>query len=106
MKSYLQALDNIANANDISKSEWIRVLMNIIQSLDNLRQEIAKGLDSGLRNDAPDVAIAMRQKVKLHVYYITIFLGEIKTNALSKRIFAIASGVYARLDLKTIHLFS
>lgn len=37
--------------------------MKIIQSLDNLRQEIAKGLESGLRNDAPDAAIAMRQKV-------------------------------------------
>ncbi|XP_047980854.1 phosphoglucan, water dikinase, chloroplastic [Salvia hispanica] len=59
-----KALDNVG-ANDISKSEWITVLMKTIQSLDNLRQEIAKGLDSGLRNDAPDAAIAMRQKWRL-----------------------------------------
>ncbi|XP_057798732.1 phosphoglucan, water dikinase, chloroplastic [Salvia miltiorrhiza] len=59
-----KALDNIST-NDISKTEWIRVLMKTIQSLDNLRQEIAKGLDSGLRNDAPDAAIAMRQKWRL-----------------------------------------
>ncbi|KAG6422820.1 hypothetical protein SASPL_113201 [Salvia splendens] len=59
-----KALDN-GSANDISKSEWITVLMKTIQSLDNLRQEIAKGLDSGLRNDAPDAAIAMRQKWRL-----------------------------------------
>lgn len=58
--------------NDVSKSEWIIVLMKTIQSLDNLRQEIAKGLDSGLRNDAPDAAIAMRQKVKLPTYSATI----------------------------------
>ncbi|KAH6785738.1 chloroplastidic phosphoglucan [Perilla frutescens var. hirtella] len=60
-----RALDNMDNTNDISKSEWMRVLTKIIQSLDNLRQEIAKGLESGLRNDAPDSAIAMRQKWRL-----------------------------------------
>ncbi|XP_011074900.1 phosphoglucan, water dikinase, chloroplastic [Sesamum indicum] len=60
-----QALDNMDSHNYISESEWMRVLMKTIQALSNLRQEIAKGLESGLRNDAPDAAIAMRQKWRL-----------------------------------------
>lgn len=35
-----------------------------MQSLNVLRGVIAKGLESGLRNDASDAAIAMRQKVR------------------------------------------
>lgn len=54
--------------------------MKTIQSLDNLRQEIAKGLDSGLRNDAPDAAIAMRQKVRLPAYSINHFSRFEKTH--------------------------
>jgi len=34
-------------------------------SLSYLRSILMKGLESGLRNDAPDSAIAMRQKVIL-----------------------------------------
>ena len=65
--------------------------MKTIQSLDNLRQEIAKGLDSGLRNDAPDAAIAMRQKVRLLLYSVNHFFGSIKTNEVGrKRICVIA----------------
>ncbi|KAL0369214.1 UNVERIFIED_CONTAM: Phosphoglucan, water dikinase, chloroplastic [Sesamum calycinum] len=60
-----KALDNMDSSNYISESEWMRVLMKAIQALSNLRQEIAKGLESGLRNDAPDAAIAMRQKWRL-----------------------------------------
>ncbi|PIN06610.1 Phosphoglucan, water dikinase [Handroanthus impetiginosus] len=60
-----QALDNMDSSSNISKSEWKSVLMTMIQALNNLRQEIAKGLESGLRNDAPDAAIAMRQKWRL-----------------------------------------
>ncbi|KAK4433654.1 Phosphoglucan, water dikinase, chloroplastic [Sesamum alatum] len=60
-----QALDHMNSSNSISQSEWMRVLMKTIQALSNLRQEIAKGLESGLRNDAPDAAIAMRQKWRL-----------------------------------------
>lgn len=52
----------------ISQSEWIRVLMKTIQALNDLGQDIAKGLESGLRNDAPDTAIAMRQKVSSSLY--------------------------------------
>ncbi|PKU88114.1 phosphoglucan, water dikinase, chloroplastic [Dendrobium catenatum] len=43
----------------------INVLMNALESLTNLRSVIVKGLESGLRNDAPDTAIAMRQKWRL-----------------------------------------
>lgn len=38
--------------------------MKVVQALDGLRKDIAKGLESGLRNDAPDTAIAMRQKAQ------------------------------------------
>lgn len=34
-----------------------------MRSLGALREVIVRGLESGLRNDAPDAAIAMRQKV-------------------------------------------
>lgn len=36
-----------------------------MHSLDALREVIVKGLESGLRNDASDAAIARRQKVRL-----------------------------------------
>lgn len=55
----------------------MRVLTKMIQALDNLRQKISKGLESGLRNDAPDTAIAMRQKVNSSIYYSLIFLDKI-----------------------------
>lgn len=56
----------------ISQSEWIR-LMKTIQALNDLGQDIAKGLESGLRNDAPDTAIAMRQKVSSSLYLFVSF---------------------------------
>jgi len=43
----------------------IKLLFKTMESLNVLRETIVKGLESGLRNDAPDSAIAMRQKVKL-----------------------------------------
>lgn len=58
----LQALDNMDGTNYNSSSEGLGVLMETIKALDGLREEIVKGLESGLRNDAPDAAIAMRQK--------------------------------------------
>ncbi|GFP87620.1 phosphoglucan water dikinase chloroplastic [Phtheirospermum japonicum] len=58
-------LDNMDSSSNISESEWMRVLMKTIQALNNLRVDIAKGLESGLRNDAPDSAIAMRQMWRL-----------------------------------------
>ncbi|CAA0840857.1 Phosphoglucan- water dikinase- chloroplastic [Striga hermonthica] len=60
-----QILDNTDSSSNISESELISMLMRTMQALDTLRQEIAKGLESGLRNDAPDAAIAMRQKWRL-----------------------------------------
>ncbi|GAA0164916.1 kinase [Lithospermum erythrorhizon] len=45
--------------------EGMKVLIGTLQSLDGVRQLIVKGLKSGLRNDAPDAAIAMRQKWRL-----------------------------------------
>ncbi|KAJ6814220.1 phosphoglucan, water dikinase, chloroplastic-like [Iris pallida] len=40
-------------------------LIDVLHSLTNLRSLIIKRLESGLRNDAPDTAIAMRQKWRL-----------------------------------------
>ncbi|KAJ6844705.1 phosphoglucan, water dikinase, chloroplastic-like [Iris pallida] len=40
-------------------------LMDVLHSLTNLRSLIVEGLESGPRNDAPDTAIAMRQKWRL-----------------------------------------
>lgn len=43
--------------------EVIELLFKTMESLNVLRETIVKGLESGLRNDAPDSAIAMCQKV-------------------------------------------
>ncbi|GAB2267190.1 Phosphoglucan, water dikinase, chloroplastic [Dionaea muscipula] len=40
-------------------------LLSTLQSLNAMREVLMKGLESGLRNDAPDAAIAMRQKWRL-----------------------------------------
>lgn len=48
-----------------SKEQGINPLFKTMESLNALRDIIVKGLESGLRNDAPDSAIAMRQKVRL-----------------------------------------
>lgn len=60
-----QQLDNIKDILDIGNGEWMTRLMNILQALDNLRQEIVKGLESKLRYHAPDAAIVMRLKRRL-----------------------------------------
>uniref|UniRef100_A0A453QFR5 Uncharacterized protein n=1 Tax=Aegilops tauschii subsp. strangulata TaxID=200361 RepID=A0A453QFR5_AEGTS len=51
-----QSLDQVDAAN-------IQVVMKTLQSLSSLRSVLMKGLESGLRNDATDAGIAMRQKV-------------------------------------------
>jgi phosphoglucan,water dikinase len=51
-----------------SKQEGIKLLFKTMESLNALRDIIVKGLESGLRNDAPDSAIAMRQKVRLILF--------------------------------------
>lgn len=53
-------MDEMSN---VSESGVIALLVNTLQSLNALREVLVKGLESGLRNDAPDAAIAMRQKV-------------------------------------------
>ncbi|XP_051150786.1 phosphoglucan, water dikinase, chloroplastic isoform X2 [Andrographis paniculata] len=59
-KKVLDGMDN-----NTSGSESMGALLKVIHALNNLRHEIIKGLESGLRNDAPDGAIAMRQKWRL-----------------------------------------
>ncbi|XP_015698644.1 phosphoglucan, water dikinase, chloroplastic isoform X2 [Oryza brachyantha] len=59
-----RSLDQVDNT-DLDKNYIIQVLMTTLQSLSSLRSILMKGLESGLRNDAPDNAIAMRQKWRL-----------------------------------------
>lgn len=54
---YFQSLDNSAESSSILE------LIKTMRSLNGLREIIVKGLESGIRNDASDAAIAMRQKV-------------------------------------------
>lgn len=58
-------MDQLEDAKDLDKNGGIQVLLKTLQSLSSLRSFLMKGLESGLRNDAPDTAIAMRQKVIL-----------------------------------------
>ncbi|KAK1270965.1 hypothetical protein QJS04_geneDACA004426 [Acorus gramineus] len=57
-------LDKLEESNGSMKRGTDQLMMTL-QSLTNLRAMIVRGLESGLRNDAPDVAIAMRQKWRL-----------------------------------------
>lgn len=68
LSSFLEckkALDNFQGTPDVLKGNGIETLINTIQTLNSLREMITKGLESGIRNDAPDSAIAMRQKWRL-----------------------------------------
>ncbi|WVZ92117.1 hypothetical protein U9M48_038206, partial [Paspalum notatum var. saurae] len=58
-------LDQMEGAKDLDKNGGAQVLLKTLQSLSSLRSVLMKGLESGLRNDAPDTAIAMRQKWRL-----------------------------------------
>jgi phosphoglucan,water dikinase len=58
-KDRLETLDKAGGANIIEP------LLDTIYALTNLRRVLAKGLESGLRNDASDESIAMRQKWRL-----------------------------------------
>lgn len=62
---YKKKLDKLQESENAVESRAIDLLMNTLQSLVSLREAIANGLESGLRNDAPDAAIAMRQKWRL-----------------------------------------
>ncbi|WJX21799.1 Phosphoglucan, water dikinase, chloroplastic, variant 2 [Trifolium repens] len=67
LNSFFECKKNMdAAAESIaSKQEGIKLLFKTMESLNALRDIIVKGLESGLRNDAPDSAIAMRQKWRL-----------------------------------------
>ncbi|CAH9136523.1 unnamed protein product [Cuscuta epithymum] len=60
-----KALDEMGKTSHVSVDGVIPLLVNALQSLDALREVLVKGLESGLRNDASDSAIAMRQKWRL-----------------------------------------
>jgi phosphoglucan,water dikinase len=60
---YFQSLNAVEESSNASENIGIG-LFKTMQSLNVLREIIVKGLESGLRNDAPDAAIAMRQKVR------------------------------------------
>lgn len=57
------AMQSLENFQEKDNFRMVDMLMSTLESLTNLRSLIVKGLESGLRNDAPDAAIAMRQKV-------------------------------------------
>lgn len=60
---YFQSLNAVEESSNASENIDTG-LFKTMQSLNALREIIVKGLESGLRNDAPDAAIAMRQKVR------------------------------------------
>ncbi|KAJ8449699.1 hypothetical protein Cgig2_001355 [Carnegiea gigantea] len=67
LTSFLQqkkSLDDLEGSDNNVKKEADQ-LLKVMQSLNSLREVLMKGLESGLRNDAPDTAIAMRQKWRL-----------------------------------------
>ncbi|PSS35912.1 Phosphoglucan, water dikinase [Actinidia chinensis var. chinensis] len=60
-----KSLDSLEETSNTLDNNGTNLLVKTIQSLNALRALVAKGLESGLRNDAPDAAIAMRQKWRL-----------------------------------------
>ncbi|KAL7219749.1 hypothetical protein ACSBR2_012751 [Camellia fascicularis] len=60
-----KSLDSLQETNNASTNNGMHLLVKTIQSLNALREVIVKGLESGIRNDAPDAAIAMRQRWRL-----------------------------------------
>lgn len=62
---FLESKKNLEEASNPLDDDARKLLVKSLHSLSSLREVIMKGLESGLRNDAPDVAIAMRQKWRL-----------------------------------------
>ncbi|XVF29240.1 hypothetical protein REPUB_Repub15cG0104000 [Reevesia pubescens] len=58
-------LESKKSSDAAEESSSVLDLIKTTRSLSALREVIVKGLESGLRNDAPDAAIAMRQKWRL-----------------------------------------
>ncbi|XP_027367646.1 phosphoglucan, water dikinase, chloroplastic isoform X2 [Abrus precatorius] len=68
LNSFLECkkdLDAAAESTADAEERVITFLIKTMESVNALREIIVKGLESGLRNDAPDSAIAMRQKWRL-----------------------------------------
>ncbi|XP_027934248.1 phosphoglucan, water dikinase, chloroplastic [Vigna unguiculata] len=67
LNSFLECKKNMDTAAESTAAteDVIKLLFKTMESLNVLRETIVKGLESGLRNDAPDSAIAMRQKWRL-----------------------------------------
>lgn len=59
----LQNLEKLQEEECFVENGGVESLLETLQSLTNIRSLLLRGLESGLRNDAPDTAIAMRQKV-------------------------------------------
>lgn len=59
----LQSLEKLQEEKNFIENGGVELLMETLTSLSGIRSLIVKGLESGIRNDAPDAAIAMRQKV-------------------------------------------
>ncbi|KAF9620033.1 hypothetical protein IFM89_010649 [Coptis chinensis] len=57
-----KSLDKMDELGNFLKKDGVDLLMKALQSLFSLRTLLVKGLESGLRNDAPNAAIAMCQK--------------------------------------------
>lgn len=53
----------MGQSNNNMEKDALDPLMETLQSLQGIRTILVKGLESGLRNDASDTAVAMRQKV-------------------------------------------
>lgn len=67
LNSFLECKKNMdaASESNAAREDVNKLLFKTMESLNVLRETIVKGLESGLRNDAPDSAIAMRQKWRL-----------------------------------------
>lgn len=65
LTKFLECKKNLDKLEGSMQNGNLDVLMETIHSLTGLRAVLVKGLESGLRNDAPDVAIAIRQKWRL-----------------------------------------
>ncbi|KAI3924013.1 hypothetical protein MKW92_027484 [Papaver armeniacum] len=60
-----KSLDKLDDSSNFLNNGGVDILVKTLQSLMGLRATLLKGLESGIRNDAPDTAIATRQKWRL-----------------------------------------
>ncbi|XP_038877930.1 phosphoglucan, water dikinase, chloroplastic [Benincasa hispida] len=68
LANFLECKKNLDAADELgssSQNQGTDLVFKTIQSLNALREILVRGLESGLRNDASDTAIAMRQKWRL-----------------------------------------